>query len=214
METCRWSYNLLVEVPLHNTKERLWQMVGMFSSQSAIPLKQCREPKTPAKGVGGIERSSQFPSGSELWQIHTLYRSACQGAQMYWFSHNCLHLWNQFMILHHSVCPLVASWHDCDNCQPRWCCWVHGVFSLCIQGFQTNSWVQVYSFHCFQRQFSATDPAETPMFIYMFKTNKNGAYSSFWQCPFVHTFFGWCQIMVSSELIPGKELAILQRRLS
>ena len=112
METCRWCHNLLVEVPLHNTQERLWQMVGMFSSQSAIPLKQCREPKTPATGGGRIESSSQFPSGSELWQIHTFYRSACQGAQMCWFSHNCLHLSNQFVILHHSVCPLVASWHD------------------------------------------------------------------------------------------------------
>ena len=53
----------------------------------------------------------------------------------------------------------------------------------------------------------------THVYLYV-QPHKNGAYSSFWQYPFVHAFLYCCQIMVSSELIPGKELAILQRKLS
>jgi len=92
-------------------------------------------------------------------------------------------------------------------CQPRWCCLVHGVFSLCIQGFQTNSWVQVYSFHCFQWQFSATDPAETPMLSICSNHTKT-----------VHTVASGSVHLCTLSLVAVKswfkELAILQRKLS
>ena len=51
-----------------------------------------------------------------MWAMTNSHiRQICQGAQVCWFSHNCLHLSNQFVILHHLVCPSVASCHDCNK---------------------------------------------------------------------------------------------------
>lgn len=159
METCRWSYNLLVEVPLHNTKERLWRC----SPRSLqYHWSSVANPKHLQQELAEFKVALPCGSACELWNLHIRQICMPRGANV--------------LILAQLPAP-VESMGDTSSlrlsfrsfmtwltwCQPRWCCLVHGVFSLCIGGFQTNSWVQVYSFHCFQWQFSATDPAETPI---------------------------------------------------